>query len=316
MPTAAARTPGQSPTIISTHRFPASISRTISVKGERHGRCSLLPRTPCPRLDLGPFTPQPRAASTQRQRTRPQRHPRPARKRIHPFYARCGARLSRYRLTLRRQPEVPRDGGIRPSPRRRPHRRPAGPPPNRHRPLRHRRGCRWRHRPGPGCRTGPGRLPGRARRRAPGLGTRPALPGAMRAVPGAIPGAGGRIAPPDSNGAGMQPALITPSSADRPLDGHRHGLRVTHSGTARRSNAYDPPVVHKADTCAGPDPGSAMFRYRWRPPVQACGKVVPAAEVCDGMWRMVLVRLAGRPARSLPGTARSGRSSIGHHGVG
>jgi hypothetical protein len=31
--TAAARTPDQSPTIISTHRFPASISRNIAVKG-------------------------------------------------------------------------------------------------------------------------------------------------------------------------------------------------------------------------------------------------------------------------------------------
>jgi hypothetical protein len=79
---------------------------------------------------------------------------------------------------------------------------------NRHRPLRHRRGCRWRHRPGPGCRTGPDRLPGRARRRTPGLGRRQGLPRALRAVPGAVPGAGGRIAPPGGNGAGTQPALI------------------------------------------------------------------------------------------------------------
>ena len=126
-----------------------------------HGRCSLLPRTPCRRLDLGPFT-----------------------------------------------PEVLRDGDIRSSPRRRPRGRPAGPPPNRHRPLRHRRGSRWRHRPGPGGRTGPGRLPGRARRRTPGLGTRPGLPGAMRAIPGAVSGAGGRIAPPDGTGAGTQSALM------------------------------------------------------------------------------------------------------------
>ena len=70
----------------------------------------------CLRLDLGPFTPQPRAASTQRQRTRPQRHPRPARKRIHPFCACCGARLSRYLPAPRRPPDVLRDGDIRPSP--------------------------------------------------------------------------------------------------------------------------------------------------------------------------------------------------------
>ena len=197
-----------------------------------------------------PFTPRPRAASAQRQRTRPQRHPRPARKRIHSFCVRCDARLSRCLLAPRRQPEVLRDGDIRPSPSPRPRprprrRRPAGPPPDRDRPLRRRRGCRWRHRPGPGCRTGPGRLPGRARRRTPGLGTCPGLPGAMRAVPGAVPGAGGRIAPPDGGiGAGMQSAPIAPSSADRPLDRHPHWLHVTHSGTARRSNAYDLPVVH------------------------------------------------------------------------
>ena len=212
--TAGARTPSKSPAIISTHRFPASIFSQYLIQGESHGRCSLLPRTPCPRLDLGPFTPQPRAASAQRQRTRPQRHPRPARTRIHPLCVRCGARLSRCLLAPRRQPEVLRHGDIRPSSRRRPHRRPAGPPPNRHRPLWHRRGCRWRHRPGPGGRTGPGRLPGRARRRTPGLGTHQGLPGAMRAVPGAVPGAGGRIAPPDGGiGAGMQSALIAPSSA-------------------------------------------------------------------------------------------------------
>jgi hypothetical protein len=219
----------------------------ISHSRESHDRCSLLPRTPCPRLDLGPFTPQPRAASAQRQRTRPQRHPRPARKRIHPFCARSGARLSRCLLAPCRQPGVLRDSGIRASPRR----RPADPPPNRNRPLRHRRGRRRRHRPGPGCRTGPGRLPGRARRRTPGLGTRQGLPGAMRAVPGAVPGAGGRIAPPDGNSAGMQSALIAPSSADRPLDGHPHGLHITHSGTARRSDAYDPPVVHIGGTARG-----------------------------------------------------------------
>ena len=114
--TAAARTPRQSPAIISTHRFPASIFSQYLSQGESHGRCSLLPRTPCPRLDLSPFTPRSRAASAPRQRTRPQRHPRPARNRIHPFRARCGARLSQYVLALRRPPDVLRDGGIRPSP--------------------------------------------------------------------------------------------------------------------------------------------------------------------------------------------------------
>ena len=115
--TAAARTTGQSPAIIRTHRFPTSIFSQYLSQGESHGRCSLLPRTPCPRLDLSPFTPRSRAASAPRQRTRPQRHPRPARNRIHPFRARCGARLSRYVLALRRPPDVLRDGDIRPSPR-------------------------------------------------------------------------------------------------------------------------------------------------------------------------------------------------------
>ena len=204
----------------------------------------------CLRLDLGPFTPQPRAASTQRQRTRPQRHPRPARKRIHPFCACCGARLSRYLPAPRRPPDVLRDGDIRPSPRRRPRRGPAGPPPDRNRPLRHRRGCRRRYRPGPGCRTGPGRLPGRARRRTPGLGTCPGLPGAMRAVPGAVPGAGGRIAPPDDIGTRMQPALTAPSSADQPPDRHPHGLHSTHSGTARHTMPTTRLSSISAATCA------------------------------------------------------------------
>jgi len=105
-------------------------SRNISFKGKGHARCSLLPRTPRPRLDLRPYTPQPRAANAQRQRIRPQRHSRPARKRTHPFWARCGARPSRYLLALRRQPEALRYSDIRPSPRRRPRRRPAGPPPD------------------------------------------------------------------------------------------------------------------------------------------------------------------------------------------
>jgi hypothetical protein len=94
-----------------------------------------------------------------------------------PFGVRCGARINRCPLAPLRQPEVLRDGDIRPSPR--PRRRPAGPPPDRDRPLRHRRDRRGRHRPGPGRRTGPGRLPGRARRRTPGLGTCQGLPGAM-----------------------------------------------------------------------------------------------------------------------------------------
>jgi hypothetical protein len=197
---------------------PLSIFSHYLIQGESHGRCSLLSRTPCPSLDLGPFTPPPCAASTPRQRTRPQQHPRPARQRIHPFRARCGAR---------------------PSPRRRPRRRPAGPPPDRHRPLRHRRGCRWRHRPGPGRRTGPGQLPGRARRRTPGLGTRPGLPGAMRAVPEAVPGAGDRIAPPAGNGTGMQPALTAPSCADRPLWA-QHPTRADRSASARSTSTRSP----------------------------------------------------------------------------
>ena len=99
---------------------------------------------------------------------------------------------------------------------------------------------RRRHRPRPDRRTGPGRLPGRARRRTPGPGTRQGLPGAMRAVPGAVPGTGGRNAPPDGNGAGMQPALIAPSSADQPLDRHPHWPHITHSG--RRLRAPDPMI--------------------------------------------------------------------------
>jgi len=113
---AAARTTGQSPATAGTHRSPAPVFSPYRIqRGKGHGRCSLLPRTPGPRLDLGPVTPPPRAASPHRQRTRPQRHPRPARNRIHPVRARRGARPSRY-LAPRRQPGAPRDGGIRPSP--------------------------------------------------------------------------------------------------------------------------------------------------------------------------------------------------------
>jgi len=36
-----------------------------------------------------------------------------------------------------------------------------------------------------------------------------------------------------------------------------------------------------------------MLRYRWRPPFRPAAKVVPAAEVRGGMWRMVLVPVAG-----------------------
>ena len=71
---------------------------------------------PGPHLDLGPFTPQPRAASARRQRTRPQQQPRPARNRTHPFGARRGARLTRYLPAFRRQPDGLRDRGTRPSP--------------------------------------------------------------------------------------------------------------------------------------------------------------------------------------------------------
>ena len=53
-------------------------------------------------------------------------------------------------------------------------------------------------------------------------GTRPGLPGAMRAVPGA----GGRIAPPDGNDAGMQPAVIA----------HRRPLTDPLTDTVRRQS--------------------------------------------------------------------------------
>ena len=65
-------------------------------------------------------------------------HPRPARKRIHPFRARCGAPLGRY-LPAPRAATGSHPRRQRLIPRRRPRRPPAGPPPNRHRPLRHRR---------------------------------------------------------------------------------------------------------------------------------------------------------------------------------
>jgi hypothetical protein len=81
---------------------------------------------------------------------------------IHPFGAHCGARLNRCPLAPRRPPEALRDGGIRPCPRPPPPPAACWPAADRDRPLRHRRGRRGRHRPGPGRRTGPGRLLGRA----------------------------------------------------------------------------------------------------------------------------------------------------------
>jgi hypothetical protein len=55
------------------------------------------------------------------------------------------------------------------------------------------------------------------RRRTPGLGTRPGLPGALRAVPGAVPGAGGRIAPPDGKPYGHRPGFIREQRDRHPM---------------------------------------------------------------------------------------------------
>ena len=198
--TAAARTPSQSPAIISTHRFPASIFSHYLSQGGKPWPLFITTSDALPASGSRPIhAAAPRGkrakaadASTAASPASPQAD----------SPLRCPPRRTAQPMPTRAAPailEVLRDGDIRPSSRRRPRRRPAGPPPDRNRPLRHRRGCRWRHRPGPGGRTGPGRLPGRARRRTPGLGTRPGLPGAMRAVPGAVPGADGRIAPPDGN---------------------------------------------------------------------------------------------------------------------
>ena len=61
---AAARTTGQSPATAGTHRSPAPVFSPYRIqRGKGHGRCSLLPRTPGSRLDLGPVTPPPRAAA-------------------------------------------------------------------------------------------------------------------------------------------------------------------------------------------------------------------------------------------------------------
>jgi hypothetical protein len=98
---AAARTTGRSPATAGTHRSPAPVFSPYRIqRGKGHGRCSLLPRTPGPRLDLGPVTPPPRAAQ--------------------PVPRAAPATRS------------PRDGGIRPSPRRAP--APAGGLLARHRP--------------------------------------------------------------------------------------------------------------------------------------------------------------------------------------
>ena len=67
-------------------------------------------------------------------------------------------------------------------------------------------------------------------RHTPGLRTRPGLPGAMRAVPGAVPGAGGRIAPP----AGNVPGCSLPLSHHRPLT---DPLTDTHTGYISLSSA-------------------------------------------------------------------------------
>jgi hypothetical protein len=49
-----------------------------------------------------------------------------------------------------------------------------------------------------------------------------------------------------------------------PLDGHPHGLHITHSGTARRSDAYDPPVVHIGGSVRAA-PYEADYAARRRP---------------------------------------------------
>ena len=162
--TTAAPTPGQSPAI-TTHRFPASIFSHYSVKGERPWLLFITISDALPASGSRPIHPAaPRGkrakaadASTAASPASPQPDSPlrcPPRRTAHPIPT-----------AFRRQPDGLRDCGTRPSARRRPRRRPAGPPPDRNRPLRHRCGCRWRHRPGPGGRTGPGGLPGRASRR-------------------------------------------------------------------------------------------------------------------------------------------------------
>ena len=139
---AAAPTHGQSPAIISTHRFPASISRNISAKGKATMAAVHYYLGRPARVWISAHSPR-----------SPARQARKGSGRVHsgipgqpasgftPFCARCGARLNRCLLAPRRPPEVLRDGGIRPSP----DAAPAGGLLARriaNRPLRHRRVCR------------------------------------------------------------------------------------------------------------------------------------------------------------------------------
>ena len=174
-------------------------------------------------------------------------------------------------------------------------RRSAGPPRNRNRPLRHRRGRRRRHRPGPGRRTGPWpatrSCPGR---HTPGLRTRPGLPGAMRAVPGAVPGAGGRIAPP----AGNVPGCSLPLSHHRPLT---DPLTDTHTGYISLSSARG------SQRAAGSN---------GRVPRRLAGPGCPASHLLPGGWALservgAVCQSLGRVAGHGFAVAKSGDAGIG-----
>ena len=210
--TAIARTPGQSPAIISTHRFPAPISRTISFKGKAMPAVHYYLGRPA-RVWISAQSPRSPARQAHRQRTRPQRHPRPARNRIHPFCARRGARPSRYPPALRRQPDGLRDRGTRPSPRAAA--RPAG------------------H-----------LEPGRLTRPCPQAYPRPG--NAPRPTSGYASGTRSCTWPSWPNCTSCwyrcrEAACPYRTAFRRPTP---HGLHITHPGTPRRSDAYDPPVVH------------------------------------------------------------------------
>ena len=218
--TAAARTPSQSQAIISTHRFPASIFSQCLIQGESHARCSLLPRTPCPRLDLGPFTPQPRAASAQRA----------ADASTADIPGQPGGLLACQRIAIARfGADVAAAGGI-----------------------------------GPALAAGlePAGLPGRARRRTPSLGTRPGLPGAMTSQYQELY---------QAQVAELHLLMATAPGCSLPLSHRRpptDPLTNIHTGyislisdAARRSDAYDPPVMHIGGSSRGwLGPGSVTKR--------------------------------------------------------
>ena len=64
------------------------------------------------------------------------------------------------------------------------------------------------------------------------------------------------------------PGCSLPLSHRRPLTGpyrHPHWLHITHPGTPRRSDAYDPPAVHPGGyTCGSRSPRSTSERVRRR----------------------------------------------------